>query len=252
MTIPSFGTPGSANDVNRMHDYDDLDLTVLSHHHTLGIAGNQSSPGDHIHDAKTSKKINYSSLLGAPAIPVASAVLPVDETLLAVVRAIGVSAAYARADHSHGSPPGRNMVHLFSNAANAGAVAATPEVKDVMGDGSFTAISGRKYRFRYFARAQSSVVPGGGDFRVRGNNSAVSPTVASTQLAGASTLNTVVAGGGGGLQLCCEQTRTCPAQLATGLWTVAAFYVWTAGAAGTFNSLQATGQLREFTVDDVT
>jgi hypothetical protein len=247
MTIPSFGTPGSANDVNRMHDYDDLDLTVLSHHHTLGIAGNQSSPGDHIHDAKTSKKINYSALIGVPAIPVASAVLPVDETLYAVARAIGVSAAYARADHSHGSPPNSNQVHNFSNAANAGTAG---ETKDVMGDSQFIAATGHKYRFMYVARAEAAVAPTNADFRIRGNNSAVSPTNVSTILASGSDTLTIAAGAGA-RNLIVYQTRICPAQLAVGLWTIAPFYAKAAGA-GNVNALQATGQLREITVDDVT
>ena len=59
---PGFGVPGSSDtDINRLHDYDDRDSSILAHHHTLGILPTQSSPGDHIHDGKTSK-----TLLAAP------------------------------------------------------------------------------------------------------------------------------------------------------------------------------------------
>lgn len=51
---PGFGT-GSGADVNRLHDYDDVDNSLLSHHHTLGSLPGQASPGDHIHDGRTSK-----------------------------------------------------------------------------------------------------------------------------------------------------------------------------------------------------
>lgn len=52
-----FGTGQGGTDVNRMHDYDDIDISILSHHHSLGIRAGQASPGDHIHDDKTSKKL---------------------------------------------------------------------------------------------------------------------------------------------------------------------------------------------------
>jgi hypothetical protein len=53
---PNFGIPGSS-DINRMHDYDDLDISSLSHHHSLGLQAAQASPGDHKHDGKTSQKL---------------------------------------------------------------------------------------------------------------------------------------------------------------------------------------------------
>lgn len=53
---PNFGVPGSS-DINRMHDYDDLDLSVLAHHHSLGSLPSQAAPGDHKHDGKTSQKL---------------------------------------------------------------------------------------------------------------------------------------------------------------------------------------------------
>jgi hypothetical protein len=53
---PNFGTPGGS-DINRMHDYDDLDISTLSHHHTLGSLSGQAAPGNHVHDGKTSPKL---------------------------------------------------------------------------------------------------------------------------------------------------------------------------------------------------
>jgi len=103
LSTPSFGNPSTPSDVNRFHDVDDVDIQILSHHHTLGITGTQASPGDHLHDNKTSRKLPYTSLTGTPVIPVASAILPVDETTWGVARAIGVATAYARSDHAHGS-----------------------------------------------------------------------------------------------------------------------------------------------------
>lgn len=59
---PGFGIPGGGADVNRMHDYDDLDVSPLSHHHSLGIQPGQATAGDHIHDGKLSKKISMDNL----------------------------------------------------------------------------------------------------------------------------------------------------------------------------------------------
>lgn len=41
----------------RAHDRADTDLSPRALHHTLGIKHSQASPGDHIHDGVTSKKI---------------------------------------------------------------------------------------------------------------------------------------------------------------------------------------------------
>ena len=147
------------------------------------------------------------------------------------------------------SIPMGNIVLTQSNGANA-TVATGVETKDVMGDSSFTAISGRKYRFRYHARIQGAVAAVAGDFRIRGNNSAVSPTAASTQLAGASS-GTLPIGGAGAIEIAAEQVRQCPAQLAAGLWTVAPFVAQTSGGTGTVIANNAAGELREFTVDEV-
>lgn len=49
----------SALNVNKMHSRDDVDVNANSHHHTIGPKRNQASPGDHIHEGLTSRKIGY-------------------------------------------------------------------------------------------------------------------------------------------------------------------------------------------------
>lgn len=88
---PGFGVPGSGSqDVNRLHDYDDIDVGTLSHHHSLGILSGQASPGDHIHDGKVSKKLGSVSI--------------VSETTWGLPVTPGVSNTLSKGDHSHGSP----------------------------------------------------------------------------------------------------------------------------------------------------
>lgn len=88
---PGFGVPGSGSqDVNRLHDYDDIDVGTLSHHHSLGILSGQASPGDHIHDGKVSKKLGSVSI--------------VSETTWGLPVTPGVSNTLSKGDHSHGTP----------------------------------------------------------------------------------------------------------------------------------------------------
>jgi len=148
--------------------------------------------------------------------------------------------------------PQGNVALGHSNTANT---PTATEIKDVIGDVTFTAVAGRTYRFKYSARADSVGGTADIDFRIRGNNSAVSPTTASTILAAASE-TTVGAGGAGSGQLIAEQTRVCAAspaadQIAPGLWTVAAFFARVAGAATTVVADNATSQFRELSIDDV-
>lgn len=58
MTQPAIvqGVP-SATEVQRFHSNSDVDSTQTAQHHTLGTSHNQSSPGDHTHNGKNSKKI---------------------------------------------------------------------------------------------------------------------------------------------------------------------------------------------------
>lgn len=56
----SSGTGGLAPapaDVEKFHTNDDTDTRVESHHHTLGPAPTQSSPGDHTHDGGSSSPL---------------------------------------------------------------------------------------------------------------------------------------------------------------------------------------------------
>jgi hypothetical protein len=53
MTQP---VPNSA-EVTKFHTHSDADASTSAQHHTLGQGHNQSSPGDHTHNGKNSKKI---------------------------------------------------------------------------------------------------------------------------------------------------------------------------------------------------
>ena len=44
-------------EVNAFHASSDVDLSVFSQHHSLGIKHNQASSGDHVHDGSSSRKI---------------------------------------------------------------------------------------------------------------------------------------------------------------------------------------------------
>lgn len=47
----------SPQDSRKLHDRADTDTGPRSLHHTLGSGRNQASPGDHIHDGTTSRKL---------------------------------------------------------------------------------------------------------------------------------------------------------------------------------------------------
>lgn len=64
---PGFEQPIKKDDVKETspeklsvdaHARSDVDASDVSQHHTLGISHNQASPGDHIHDGKSSRQIN--------------------------------------------------------------------------------------------------------------------------------------------------------------------------------------------------
>lgn len=55
MTQPEPAITSKAS--NAAHANSDVDTAVTALHHTLGIQHNQSSPGDHKHDGKSSKRI---------------------------------------------------------------------------------------------------------------------------------------------------------------------------------------------------
>jgi hypothetical protein len=53
-----------ASGVNSFHLNSDVDKSVNSQHHTLGVSPTQASPGDHVHDGRTSKRISFSDIEG--------------------------------------------------------------------------------------------------------------------------------------------------------------------------------------------
>lgn len=46
-----------AKDVERFHNKADTDASATAIHHTLGTKNGQASPGDHMHDGGSSKKL---------------------------------------------------------------------------------------------------------------------------------------------------------------------------------------------------
>jgi hypothetical protein len=50
--------------VKDFHLNSDVDQSFIAQHHTLGPLTNQASPGDHIHDGTTSKKLSLGNLEG--------------------------------------------------------------------------------------------------------------------------------------------------------------------------------------------
>lgn len=58
MTMPGTNaqqpTPESTADIHKVAD---TDSSSTAAHHTLGVQPNQASPGDHIHDGRTSKDL---------------------------------------------------------------------------------------------------------------------------------------------------------------------------------------------------
>ena len=44
-------------DVSMFHTRSDVDSAITSQHHTLGIKHTQASPGDHVHDGRSSRKV---------------------------------------------------------------------------------------------------------------------------------------------------------------------------------------------------
>lgn len=60
----SSGAQSTYQEVKEFHFNSDVDENPLAIHHTLGSFANQASPGDHVHDGKTSRKINFSDIEG--------------------------------------------------------------------------------------------------------------------------------------------------------------------------------------------
>jgi hypothetical protein len=58
-----YPTP-SPDEVNSFHQNSDRDSSVFAQHHTLGLGPTQASPGNHSHNGKDSKRINFSDIEG--------------------------------------------------------------------------------------------------------------------------------------------------------------------------------------------
>lgn len=50
----------------KAHTNSDVDSAITSQHHTLGVQHNQASPGDHLHDGKSSKLLGKGFNVGFP------------------------------------------------------------------------------------------------------------------------------------------------------------------------------------------
>lgn len=146
---------------------------------------------------------------------------------------------------SNGNLAGVNTVTKVAYASGAGSSSSTTgEIKDQqVGDLSFTAVAGRKYRIKWVGRVQSVSGAAGVDIRIR-DGGASSPTNVSTQRVGASG-SIQSAGGAGAHQVIAEQTVS---GLSAGTHTIAAFVAATTGGAVLVS--EASGQLRELVVYD--
>lgn len=66
MTQPNPLNAPTTSDVDKFHTNDGADSSATTHHHTLGIGQNQSSPGSHNHNGKNSKRIGKGLDLAFP------------------------------------------------------------------------------------------------------------------------------------------------------------------------------------------
>lgn len=86
MTQP---TP-SSSDVTKFHNNSDVDSAVTAQHHTLGIQHNQASPGDHMHNGKSSKKIGKGINAGFPTTAGAAYSQAQMQAVIDALRALGL------------------------------------------------------------------------------------------------------------------------------------------------------------------
>ncbi|SRR6266540_2142627 len=138
----------------------------------------------------------------------------------------------------------RGIVAVPKTGTGATAIATTTELKDlVVGDYTFTAVAGRRYRVHFQCRLRSTVAADKVDVRIR-DGVGSSPTNVSTLLTGA---EGTVAATTGGDDLKVEQTLL---GLSAGTHIIAAFYIRALGT-GNVTLDVATGQNRELYVEDI-
>lgn len=87
MTMPEDAT---SSVVNKFHNNSDVDTAVTAQHHTLGIQHNQGSPGDHLHNGKSSKKIGIHINPSFPTTASATYSQTQIQAIIDALRALGV------------------------------------------------------------------------------------------------------------------------------------------------------------------
>jgi len=79
----------TAQEVAILHSNSDVDSSVNAQHHTLGIQHNQSNPGDHKHDGKSSRRIGTSINPAFPTTASATYSQVQIQAIIDALRAIG-------------------------------------------------------------------------------------------------------------------------------------------------------------------
>ena len=80
----------TASEVNRAHTNSDVDTAVTAQHHTLGIQHSQSSPGDHTHNGKNSKKVGKGINASFPTTASATYSQAQIQSIIDALRALGL------------------------------------------------------------------------------------------------------------------------------------------------------------------
>lgn len=88
MSSPLPNVP-SSQEVLKQHSNSDVDSSVTAQHHTLGISHNNSSPGDHKHDGKSSKRIGVGRDLTFPSTASATYSQAQIQSIINALRGLG-------------------------------------------------------------------------------------------------------------------------------------------------------------------
>jgi hypothetical protein len=75
--------------VAEFHANCDADGSQTAQHHTLGIKNGQASPGDHVHDGKSSKRIGSGINLSFPSVAAGAYSAPQIQAIIDALRALG-------------------------------------------------------------------------------------------------------------------------------------------------------------------
>lgn len=85
MSQPVVPNTPSPTEVTKFHSNSDVDASTVAQHHTLGILHNQSSPGDHNHDGKNSKRLGKGK---NPAFPTTANAAYTQAQIQAIINAL--------------------------------------------------------------------------------------------------------------------------------------------------------------------